>query len=748
MTPLLSQPAALTHAAYLHNRRVHRQLKTTPFEQWYGRRPNLRRLWVFGSRVCVKRTGKRRAKLDQHAFTGIFIGYTATDANIRYIDVQSGVVKTSHHAVFDECWFHHSWCPPAAQLLYDLGTAVSNNLPTPPPPTLPAIPPAPVLEPLPILVPTTTADDPQPTLLPHIIPQDDDSASDTSSSSSSYPSLIPCLHTATTLTTLLPPPNPDASAVDHYDITRRDIAQIYCSPHHYGHAFEESFNYMGSATVIHPTAGLILEDKDERVIIRDIMPGTPCAKIPRWKTRLRHTALISINDTPITSSAEAATLLSQLPHTPRGTCRITVTASELRDGLTHDGIPQLSLDQLNPRHFFHIPSHTGHNSNNILANMIRQSWDGGVLHYLTRANKLTRGVLMKQSDWHEWQNSEFLQLDQYELQGMFGEPTLVSNTFAVFNLVWTYAIKEVDGRKKARCTCDGSTRGGQVRVLDYTYANSPDQTCARIFYALAAAENLVIYGADVSNAFAEAPPPKQGFYIRPDPAFHAWWTIHKGRTPIPARHVIPILSAMQGHPEAPRLWEKHADKILRTIGLTPTTHEPCLYSGLVDGHRVLLLRQVDDFAVAAASENITSRVFDLIDDNLTIPLKRLGILTLFNGLDITQSKYYIKVSCKTYIERICDKYLDGWMNKHHMSTRPTPLPPSASFLTTFLSATGDSSPKEQDTLSAKMGLKYRNALGELIYALVTCRPEISYAVVKCVQATIWPHEIHYPSNTS
>jgi hypothetical protein len=40
-----------------------------------------------------------------------------------------------------------------------------------------------------------------------------------------------------------------------------------------------------------------------------------------------------------------------------------------------------------------------------------------------------------------------------------------------------------------------------------------DQTSARIFYAVTLAENLIIFGADVSNAFAEAPPPKQGFYI-------------------------------------------------------------------------------------------------------------------------------------------------------------------------------------------------------------------------------------------
>lgn len=55
------------------------------------------------------------------------------------------------------------------------------------------------------------------------------------------------------------------------------------------------------------------------------------------------------------------------------------------------------------------------------------------------------------------------------------------------------------------------------------------------------------------------------------------------------RVIILVKSAMQGHPEAPCLWEKHADKILCSIGLHPTTHEPCLYSGLIANNRVLLL---------------------------------------------------------------------------------------------------------------------------------------------------------------
>jgi hypothetical protein len=135
-----------------------------------------------------------------------------------------------------------------------------------------------------------------------------------------------------------------------------------------------------------------------------------------------------------------------------------------------------------------------------------------------------------------------------------------------------------------------------------------------MFYAIAAAETLLVYGADVSNAFAEAPPPKQGFYIRPDRAFNEWWIKHKNRPPIPHGHVIPVLSAMQGHPESPCLWEKHVNKILRKIGLTPTVHEPCLYSGTINGQRILFMRQVYDFAIAAPDEHTSEILMDLSND--------------------------------------------------------------------------------------------------------------------------------------
>ncbi len=148
-----------------------------------------------------------------------------------------------------------------------------------------------------------------------------------------------------------------------------------------------------------------------------------------------------------------------------------------------------------------------------------------------------------------------------------------------------------------------------------------DQTSAQLFYAVAATKNRLIFGANVTNAFAEAPLPKQPFFIQPDKAFHKWWVKHLKRDPIPQEHIIPVLFAMQGHLESPRLWEKHADKILQEIDLTPMVHEPCLYSRVFNGNRVLFMQQVDDFAIAAPNSKTSDMLMGLIDHKLSILIK-------------------------------------------------------------------------------------------------------------------------------
>ncbi len=104
---------------------------------------------------------------------------------------------------------------------------------------------------------------------------------------------------------------------------------------------------------------------------------------------------------------------------------------------------------------------------------------------------------------------------------MFGDPVATTKDDVVFHLVWTYAIKAVDGRKKARCVCDGSTRSGMVCILDETYAKCVDQTSSRLFYAVSAAEILLVFGADVLNAFAKRHPrDKASSYVLTEPSMN------------------------------------------------------------------------------------------------------------------------------------------------------------------------------------------------------------------------------------
>jgi hypothetical protein len=93
---------ALLYRVYLHNRLVHSTTSITPFEGWFGQKPNVAYLKTFGSWVCVKCFGSCCCKLDLHNFTGIFLGYTATEKNIVYLDTTASIVKSCHHMVFDK----------------------------------------------------------------------------------------------------------------------------------------------------------------------------------------------------------------------------------------------------------------------------------------------------------------------------------------------------------------------------------------------------------------------------------------------------------------------------------------------------------------------------------------------------------------------------------------------------------------------------------------------------------------------
>jgi len=150
------------------------------------------------------------------------------------------------------------------------------------------------------------------------------------------------------------------------------------------------------------------------------------------------------------------------------------------------------------------------------------------------------------------------------------------------------------------------------------------------------------------------------------------------------------------------------------------------------------MHQVDDFAIAAPDQHTDDILMDLLDDQLTMPIKRQGLLDMFNGVDVVQAKHYIKLDCHTHIDKLSAKYLTTWMNKTPLlDNRPTPLPSDADWLRNFNAAIGSDNPKELATLKKSM------QKSELIWAMTTCHPDIAFTSVKLSQSNSRPAKIHY-----
>ena len=98
---------ALVQAVFVKNRlpHAHHDYSKTPFEAITGRKPNIKDLKVFGSRVIAKNSNNRRAKLDDNTSTDIFLHHTGSTTISKYLDIHTNREKTTSHLDYDEAHY-------------------------------------------------------------------------------------------------------------------------------------------------------------------------------------------------------------------------------------------------------------------------------------------------------------------------------------------------------------------------------------------------------------------------------------------------------------------------------------------------------------------------------------------------------------------------------------------------------------------------------------------------------------------
>lgn len=260
---------------------------------------------------------------------------------------------------------------------------------------------------------------------------------------------------------------------------------------------------------------------------------------------------------------------------------------------------------------------------------------------------------------------------------------------------------------------------------------------------MTASEGLLAIGADAGIAFAEAPPPDEPFFMKIDDQYMEWWVEHLGNEAIPPGYVLPVNHALQGHPEASRLWETHIHGIIvDKLHFTPTTHEKCLYSKRdQDGDNLqMILCLVDDFSVSADSQDQCQQTIATIGSYLQVPLNDLGIIWKFYGVNVLQTRWYIKISCEDYILKILMHH--NWQDLK-ASNLPIPMRHNSKYQRELELAIRPESPHAQQQVQNQAGFSYRMTIGELIYALVVARVDISFAIIKLSQYSASPASIHY-----
>ncbi|GLU01768.1 hypothetical protein SLE2022_190540 [Rubroshorea leprosula] len=94
---------AVNTSVYLQNRLSTEALDNkTPFEAWFGIKPKIDHLRVFGCICYTLVPSAKRSKLDERSKVGIFIGYSSQSKGYRVLNLKTQEIETSRDVKFDE----------------------------------------------------------------------------------------------------------------------------------------------------------------------------------------------------------------------------------------------------------------------------------------------------------------------------------------------------------------------------------------------------------------------------------------------------------------------------------------------------------------------------------------------------------------------------------------------------------------------------------------------------------------------
>ncbi len=183
--------------------------------------------------------------------------------------------------------------------------------------------------------------------------------------------------------------------------------------------------------------------------------------------------------------------------------------------------------------------------------------------------------------------------------------------------------------------------------------------------------------------------------------------------------VCKIKKALYGLKISPKRWNLKFTEVARSLGLTNTEHEPCLYTNYHKGQIDAIVLYVDDMLIVSNDkqrlENIKQKL------NQKFEMKDLGEPEYFLGMKINRDRKnrVITINQSEYAEKILERF-----NMKNCAARRTPME-SRQVQGRKHKTRGETTEKHSEV---KPKVPYREAIGSVQYLAGGTRPDIAYAV--------------------
>lgn len=279
---------------------------------------------------------------------------------------------------------------------------------------------------------------------------------------------------------------------------------------------------------------------------------------------------------------------------------------------------------------------------------------------------------------------------------------------------WNFKIKTgKDGlpkRRKARFFAKGYK---QIKGIDFEESFAPvvRYDSLRVMFAIAAAHDLELFQLDVKTTFLNGEVDEELYIAQPEGYVVA------GRE----KEVCRLNKSIYGIRQASRIWNMTLHSALLAFGLTQSTADPCIYSRIRGDEIIIIAIWVDDGLIAGSNISLIRNIIRYLNTNFEI---EHGPAEHFVGIVIERDRPGRKIylSAPHYIEKMLAKF-------NMTSVHPVAIPADKGgpHLSKSLSPT---SRGESDLMKT---LPYREAVGGLLYAAITLRPDIAFVTSRLAQ---------------